>query len=400
MNPKTKNLKPNPYNNIIATIVIAQFACTSIWFAGNAVIADIQQELNLASGLVGQLTSAVQLGFIIGTLVFALFTISDRFSPSKVFFVAATAGALSNLGVYWATSAELLLSLRFITGFCLAGIYPVGMKIAADYREKGLGMALGLLVGALVLGTAFPHLLKAFTGNIPWRYVIIATSFFAFWGGLSVISMVPNGPFRKKSQQVDLKAFMRIFKEKPFRLAAFGYFGHMWELYAFWAFVPSMFVFYQTKNEYELDVSMLAFFAIAIGGLGCAFGGVLSGKLGNAKVALYALIISGLSCILSPLIYSLPFSLFMIFMMIWGLSVVADSPQFSTLVAQTAPATSKGTALTIVNSIGFAITIFSILLINTFIESNPATIYLLLAPGPLFGSISMLRFIKLQRQSS
>ena len=389
-----KQHKSQNYNGVITIIVIAQFACTSLWFAGNAVIADIQQSLGIDNSWIGYLTSAVQLGFIKGTLIFAVLTISDRYSPSKVFFISALLGALTNLGTYWAKSPELLLSLRFFTGFCLAGIYPVGMKIATDYRQKGLGKALGYLVGALVLGTAFPHFLKAFASSIPWSYVIFVTSGCAFIGGLAVFLFVPNGPYRKKSQQPDFNLFFNIFKNRPFRLAAFGYFGHMWELYTFWAFVPSILLFYSQSNEISFNSSIYSFFIIAIGGLGCIFGGLVSKQLGSEKVALWALITSGICCLISPFIYDLSFPLFIAVLLIWGFTVVADSPQFSTLVAQSAPKSATGTALTIVNSVGFSITIFSLLLINQLIEHWPTTTLIILVVGPLFGTSSIFSFIK------
>ena len=189
----------------------------------------------------GHLTSAVQFGFIIGTLIFAILTIADRFSPSKVFLVSALLGSLFNLGVIWEANHLLsLLSLRFFTGFFLAGIYPVGMKIASDYYEKGLGKSLGFLVGALVLGTALPHLLNEMTLVYSWKSVLITTSSLGVLGGLLMVIMVPDGPFRKKSKRTDLPAFFSVFRNLKFRSVAFGYFGHMWELYAFWAFIPIM----------------------------------------------------------------------------------------------------------------------------------------------------------------
>lgn len=391
MNPQKND------NEVIAIIVIAQFACTSLWFASNAVIADIQQSLGLESGVVGELTSAVQFGFIMGTLVFALLTISDRYSPSRVFFVSAVAGAFANIAIFWAGNISLVLFFRFATGFCLAGIYPVGMKIAADYRGKGLGLALGLLVGALVLGTAFPHLLNSFSANVRWKNVIAATSLCATLGGLAVIIFVPDGPFRRESQKIDFSAFLHVFQVKPFRLAAFGYFGHMWELYAFWAFVPAILMLYQNQNKVEFNLSFWSFLIIALGGLGCALGGVISGKIGNAKVALWALIISGTCCLISPFIYELPFEVFITIVLIWGFAVVADSPQFSTLVAQTAPKETMGTALTIVNSVGFAITIFSIMLINEVLVTWPKLAFVCLVIGPTLGIVAILKFMRLKK---
>ena len=243
---------------ILPTIVFAQFCCTSLWFAGNAVMSDLVEAFSLESSALGHLTSSVQFGFIFGTLVFAIFTIADRFATSNVFFVSAVLGALFNLGTSLDNNTfTSLLFFRFMTGFFLAGIYPVGMKIAADYFQKGLGKSLGFLVGALVLGTAFPHLLKGLGTELPWKLIIFITSGLAFLGGLLMLILVPNGPFRKQSKQVDFSAFFKVFKNKKFRSAAFGYFGHMWELYAFWAFVPIMITtFLELNPKSEINISL------------------------------------------------------------------------------------------------------------------------------------------------
>ncbi len=375
-------------NYIVPIIVLSQFSGTSLWFAGNAVLQDLQQALVLENMVVSQVTSAVQLGFIIGTLVFSFFTISDRFSPSRVFFACALAGALTNLGVvFFVKSLPSLLLFRALTGFFLAGIYPVGMKIAADYQEKGLGKSLGYLVGALVLGTALPHLLKGVSADLPWQYVFIFTSSFAAFGGCLVGLLLPDGPYRKKSTQFNPTALFRVFQHRDFRAAAFGYFGHMWELYTFWALIPFLLIFYNELHPQSItSISLWSFFIIAVGGPACVLGGYLSQKWGNTRVASLALSGSGICCLLSPLIFYLPTPIFLLFLLFWGMTVVADSPQFSTLVAQRAPKEFAGTALTISTSIGFAITIVSMQLLNgltTWIA--PSFLYLFLAPGPVLG---------------
>jgi MFS family permease len=375
--------------------VLSQVAGTSLWFAGNAVMGSLQEELGLAPTALGHITSAVQLGFIAGTLAFALLTLADRFSPTRVFFVSALLGALFNLGVLLAEGFISLLLLRFLTGFFLAGIYPVGMKIAADWHEKGLGKALGYLVGALVLGTASPHLLQALRGTLPWQGVFVATSALAVLGGLLLLLLVPDGPYRRRSQGFDPHALLRVFANKPFRAAAFGYFGHMWELYTFWAFVPLMLLAYASFHpEMQLQVSLLSFYIIAIGSLACVAGGYLAQRLGSARVAFRALFLSFCCCLLSPLIPFLPLPLLIFFLLFWGGVVVADSPQFSTLVAQNAPREVTGTALTIVNCIGFSITILSIQLLNQLEGWLPAQYrFSLLAIGPLLGLWALRKLV-------
>lgn len=380
---------------ILPTIVLAQFCCTSLWFAGNAVVDDLVGTFGLPSSALGSLTSAVQFGFIIGTLVFAFFTVADRFSPSKVFMVCALLGAATNLGVGWEGNGFFsLLSLRFSTGFFLAGIYPVGMKIASDYYQKGLGKSLGFLVGALVLGTAFPHLLKGnLLGIWPWQWVIYITSGIASIGGILVMLLVPDGPFRKAAQKLDPSALVKVFRNRQFRTAAFGYFGHMWELYTFWALVPIILKQYFTSNQLDLNVPVWSFSIIALGSLSCILGGYLSARFGPKKIAFFALLLSCISCLILPALLAISVSgIFLPFMFIWGAVVIPDSPLFSTLVAQNVRPDWKATALTIVNSIGFTITIVSILFISYLLENTSSNwVYALLALGPFVGLAQMLK---------
>lgn len=380
---------------LLPVIVISQFCCTSLWFAGNAIIPDIIREFHLNQAFLADLTSAVQLGFIVGTLVFAVFTISDRFSPTNVFFICAIIAALCNQAIMLNSiqTTELLI-FRFFTGFFLAGIYPVGMKIASDHFQKGLGKSLGFLVGALVLGTAFPHLLKSMTMDLPWKFVIYGTSILSLTGGLFLWLLVPDGPHRKKNQQLTMSSFFAGFKNAHFRSAAFGYFGHMWELYTFWAFLPVLLAAY--KNQYpetDFSISLLSFFIIASGGLSCAIGGILSMRFGPKKIATISLSLSCLCCLVSPLfILSHSFPVVLIFLFFWGLTITADSPLFSTLVASNAPEESRGTSLTIVNCMGFTITIISIQFMKYITENSHSIFnYMLLAIGPILGLFALLR---------
>lgn len=373
---------------ILLIIVLAQFCCTSPWFASNAVIGDLIHQFGLEDDALGIIASAVQLGFIAGTLVFALLNIADRFSPSKVFTVCALINSGLNTAVIWEENGlYTLLLLRFSTGFCLAGVYPVGMKIAADHFDKGLGKSLGYLVGALVLGTAFPHLIGSLDREIPWQYVLLGTSALSAFGGL-LMALVPNGPFHQPAQKLELSAFFKVFRGSKFRSAAFGYFGHMWELYAFWVFVPILVTSYNHQHgQLPLTSSLLSFMVIGIGCISCIIGGYLAHKFGSKKVAHFSLLFSGACCIAVPfVVLHLSPVVFLFFLLFWGMVVISDSPQFSTLVAQSADSSLKGTALTIVNCIGFAITIVSIQLLGKLIAQfdSPWT-FMILAIGPLVG---------------
>ncbi|MDH7447187.1 MFS transporter [Aquimarina sp. 2201CG14-23] len=372
---------------ILPVIIIAQFFCTSLWFAGNAVIDDFASQFNVGFNILGYLLSSVQFGFIVGTLTFALLTLVDRFPPSRVFFVSAILGALCNIVLLIPDITVVnVLTARFGTGFFLAGIYPVGMKIASDYYKDGLGKALGYLVGALVLGTALPHLLKELSWNSDYTVVIQSTSFLACIGGLLIFLLVPNGPYRKPVSKLQLGVITELFGIASFRKAAMGYFGHMWELYAFWGFVPVILKTYVEQHKVGLPISFWSFVIIAIGFFSCILGGYISLKTGSRKVARYSLIVSALFCISSPLLFQLSPVLFLTLLCIWGMVVIADSPQFSTLVAAAAPAELRGTGLTIVNCIGFAITIVSIQLLSYLVSRVDTTfLYVFLSIGPIIG---------------
>jgi len=387
----------NRPSRILPFIVASQFAGTSLWFAGNAVLGDLQREWGLGPEAVGHATSAVQLGFIAGTLVFAVFALSDRISPRALFFACSLLGAAANLGLLaGGNSLGALAACRFATGFFLAGIYPVGMKIASGWYRADLGNALGFLVGALVLGTAFPHLLKGLGQAWAWQSVMLGVSAIAALGGLLML-LVPDGPYLARGAKFDPRALALVFRSRGFRASAFGYFGHMWELYAFWAFLPLAIA----ARPEVANGSLWAFTAIAAGAIGCVGGGLLSLRAGSARVACAQLAASGACCLASPLLYLAPVEVFLAFLVFWGVVVVGDSPQFSALNAANAPREWVGSALTIGNCIGFAITIASIQLLNAAVAWLPAQyLFLLLAPGPALGLLALRPLLPRPAQNS
>jgi len=380
---------------ILPVIVFSQFAVTSLWFAGNAIIADLQPAMNVGIQNIGIITSAIQLGFITGTLLFAFFSVSDRYSPRKLFLFCSVLGSISNILIYLvAYNLFSLLILRFITGFFLTGIYPVGMKIAAGWYKEKLGNAIGLLVGALVLGTAFPHLLKSLGGSLPWEQVIFIISGISLIGGISMYLLVKDGPYIHSGTKFDQRALIKIFKYKKLRSSALGYFGHMWELYTLWALVPIILLYYVKLNTVELNISFWSFIVIASGSVGCIIGGVISKKIGSARVAYSQLALSGFCCLISPVMFYTTTTIFLAYLVFWGIVVVGDSPQYSAIIALAAPKELVGSALTIVNSIGFALTILSLWFVYQFlgvIEISYALI--LLALGPILGLISMKKLL-------
>ena len=354
--------RPSASRNLgtLTVLVLAQFMGTSLWFAGNAAAPELESLLG-ETGLVPWITSAVQLGFILGTFGYAFLQIADRFSPSKVFLWSAVAAALANLSLlFLPMQFEVLLGGRFLTGVFLGGIYPVGMKIAADYVEDGLGMALGFLVGALVLGTSFPFLLQALDWNLSYPLLFAVPSGLALVAGGLVGFGIPNGPYRKKSAGLNLSLIPRLVQNPKLQGAAGGYFGHMWELYTFWAFLPLLISFLTKDSLSSVTESSWTFAIIAVGGISCALGGLISKKIGSGAVAMGCLVGSGLFGLVLLLLPEIPLVTVLPFLLVWGMLVTADSPQFSTLVAQSVSPEDRGTALTLVNGLGFGLTIASI----------------------------------------
>jgi MFS transporter, DHA1 family, inner membrane transport protein len=369
---------------VLPVLVLAQFAGTSLWFAVNAVMPDLQRAFGWPATAVGTLTSALQAGFIVGTLVFALLAIADRFAPRRVFLVCALAGAACTVGA-WAMVSDFnaLLLWRFATGFFLAGIYPVGMKIAAQWYTRGLGPALGLLIGALVIGSASAHALRAIGDALPWPTLMLGVSALAAAGGLLLFALLPDPPGAvARVTTLQWRALATIGTDARVRSSVLGYFGHMWELYTLWVLMPLILA---TRLE-GTALSWTAFAVLGAGMLGCVGGGWLAPRHGSARVAGVQLAISGLCCLLAPLLIGAPDALFYGWLLVWGITVAGDSPQFSTLTARNAPPQAVGSVLTLTNSIGFAISIASILLFVELTRVLPLGWLLTgLAAGPALG---------------
>jgi MFS family permease len=379
---------PQPPRRILPVIVVSQLLASSVWFAGNAVLPDLQSRMGLPESALGHVTAAVQFGFIAGTLVFAVLAVSDRYSPRATFLACALLGSACNAAaLLFDESIARLLAARFATGFFLAGIYPVGMKIASGWYRHDLGRALGFMVGALVAGTALPHLIRGRGHAMAWEAVMLSISAIAAAGGVLMFALVPDGPFLAGAARFEARALATIFRSRGFRASSFGYFGHMWELYAFWAFVPPLVAVHAGRTgEPGPDIALVSFAIIAAGAIGCAAGGHVSLRLGSARVAFAQLAGSGLCCLLSPVLFLAGPLLFLPFLLVWGVLVAGDSPQFSALNAHYAPADQVGSALTIANCIGFGISIVSIQLLNLAADALPAQyLFLLLVPGPIFG---------------
>lgn len=375
-------------NGQLLVIVVAQFAGTSLWFAGNAVLPDLQPLLH-SPGLNGWITSAVQLGFIAGTLTFALRSIADRFPTTRVFFSSVLIAALFNsLPLLLPLHAGVVLLSRFGTGFFLAGVYPVGMKIAADWFRPVLGRAMGFLVGALVLGTAFPHLIRGLGTALPYQQVLLSVSLLAVAGGVLLLVFIPSKPVSGAATRFSMQAFGVLMKPGGLRSAVFGYFGHMWELYALWAFLPVLLTLYTTANpEVAINRPVWAFTGIAAGFVGCAAGGLLALRIGSQRVAVGNLIVSGCCLLLVPVTLSMPPAVLLLFLVVYGMSLAGDSPQLTTLVSVYVPNDIRGSVLTLVTCLGFSITIVSIQGLAWLLDQTHQSVwaFYLLLPGPVLG---------------
>lgn len=379
---------------ILPVITIAQFAGTSTWFAANAVMPDLQRALGLPAAAVGTLTSAVQLGFIAGTLLFALLAVADRFSARRVFLLCSLGAAGCAAAVAGLTPGlQGLIVLRALTGFFLAGIYPVGMKIASQWYSRGLGAALGVMIGALVLGTAAPHALRALGAGLPWQAVLVGVALLAAGGGVLLHALVPEPPHagpgaagRPAGLGLDVRALACVWTDRRVRASVLGYLGHMWELYSLWVLLPAI----VATRLAGVAVSWASFTVIAVGALGCVAGGLLARRLGSARVAVAQLVTSGLCCVVSPWAIEAPDAVFAGWLLVWGVAVVGDSPQFSALTARNAPRAAVGSVLTLTNSIGFALSIVSIQLFVGLAQSHAlGSLLPWLGVGPLLGWIAM-----------
>jgi MFS family permease len=389
------NLEAQANKSTRALILVstAVFLASSTWFSGTAAMMRLIELWQIPNSEFGLLTTAVQVGFIVGTLLYALFNLADHFNARRVFFASALLGALFNAGfALLTTGLESGVLFRFLTGVTLAGVYPVGMKLIASWFRSGLGWRLGVMVGALALGTGLPYLIQFLGGAADWRLLSALASLLAILGGLIILFLVSDGPYLMKRPPFDFKMMLKVFEYKPFRNAAFGYFGHMWELYAFWSLLSFYVAMSFEQHQFEMTslVPLVSFMVIGMGAIGCALGGWLSQRIGERNVALISLLISASLCLGSGYLFLLPPVLLIGMLLIWGFFVVSDSPQFSALAAMNAPPEYTGTALTVQNGIGFAITSVSLQLMPVIAQQvGWQWTFLFLAAGPLLGAYFM-----------
>lgn len=371
----------------LAVIVLAQLCGTSLWFSVNGVGLALSRDLGFSEADLGRLTLTVQAGFILGTLTIATTGLADRFRASRIFAASCLAGALTNAGfVLVAAQLPLALSLRFLTGLCLAGIYPLGMKLVIGWTPRHSGVALAWLVGMLTLGTALPHLLRGTTLGMPWEWPLLGASALALAGGAAIRALSDGPHLPPSSGKARLLDGLTALREARFRAVAGGYFGHCWELYAFWTLAPFLIAREVARlGAPQAWIPWLSFAVIALGLVGCVGGGALSRRLGSLWMARRALAASGSICLAYPLVLWLPPGLLLGLLILWGLTVIADSPQFSALAAASAPRERVGSTLAVMNAVGFALTVPAISLTTALWSLQGAWVVWWLLPGPVLG---------------
>lgn len=382
---------------VLFFIALAELLSVSVWFSGTVVLPQLARAWEVDLEQAAWLTMAVQLGFVAGALLSALFNLSDIFRTTSVFIVSCLGAALANaaFGVVAEEHMTTALALRFLTGAFLAGVYPPGMKILAGWYQQGRGLALGILVGSLTVGKAMPYLVEAL-GEFPWRAVVFTTSGFTLLAAVLVALGVREGPFSAPQPRVDFRQVGAILHNRPLLLANLGYLGHMWELYAMWGWV-GLLLTASAGGQESRGIALAAFCAIAAGGLGCVWAGWASDRSANpqarvpqrAWVTIVAMGVSGACCLLAAAVFE-HFYLLVVVCLVWGVAVVADSAQFSTIVSEVADRRYVGTALTLQTALGFLLTVVSIRIMAA-IASTYGWRWALacLALGPALGILAM-----------
>ena len=379
----------------IAIIALCQVAAMALWFSASAVVPALLAEYWLSPFAQAALTGGVQAGFVVGSLTSALLGLADRIEPRRFFMIAAAIAAVANGLILVVDPAGVLVPLlRFVTGMCMAGIYPVGMKLAATWAKGDMGLMVGLLVGALTLGSATPHLFNAL-GGVDWRFTLAAASVSALVAA-ALINCARPGPNRVAARRFDPQAILAAWRVRSLRLANFGYLGHMWELYAMWAWIG---VFLQASFALRLapDIAgttakLVTFATVGLGAVGCVAGGLFADRLGRTTLTILAMAISGTCAATVGLLFGGDPWLVTAVCLVWGLSIVADSAQFSASIAELSDRAYVGTMLTVQTALGFTLTLVTIHLMPFFVTAlGWKYAFVPLAIGPFFGVLAMLR---------
>ncbi len=377
----------------LAVVASSQLLVLTLWFSASAVAPQLQTEWNLSTAAASWLTLAVQIGFVVGALTSAILNLPDLIPARRMFFIATAVAVTANAALVTLSGSPIVIAtvLRFIVGIALAGVYPAGLKVVSGWFTQRRGMALGVLVGALTVGSAMPHLIRG--AGLDWRPVILTSSVLAAIGGLLMLKFVHDGPYETAASPFSLKLVGSVIANKGVRLSTYGYLGHMWELYAMWTWTAAFLFASAEAGGYSTAwVSTATFAVIAIGGLGSWLAGSLADRFGREWIAGGAMAISGTMAVLSPFVFGAnPFLVLALFG-VWGLTVVADSAQFSALVTETADDRFRGTALTLQTAVGFMLTLITIRGVPAIADAvGWQWAFPWLALGPIVGIFAMRR---------
>ena len=388
--------KPLPANRMLALVACAQFLGMTLWFSATAAGPAIAAEFQMTRSTSAWLTMAVQAGFVLGTLLSSVLNLADVLNPRRLFAAGCLGGAVANASIAFVSTPPTIIALRVLTGTALACVYPPGMKIAAGWFRDRRGTALGIVVGALTIGSAFPHLLAWGAQTVTWRMLMWVSSGLALAGGAVVWLTVGDGPYVSATAPFDARAVIDIARNRGVRLSTLGYLGHMWELYAMWAWISA----FATASLIErIGVgartgSLVAFIAIASGAVGSVAAGTWADAFGKARIARLALMTSAACCASAGLFYGASAPVLLVFAVAWGVAIVADSAQFSALVSEYSPRDHVGTALTLQTCVGFVLTIASIRLVPWVASIiGWRWTFLVLVPGPVLGAMAMTKLM-------
>ena len=378
-------------------IGLSELFALSLWFSASVIAPELIEVWNLSSNSEDWLSTSVPIGFVIGALFSSYFGVADRFNPRKVFAVSVFLGAILNALLILVDYAFFGILLRILTGITLAGVYPIAVKILSQWFPQKRGFAIGILIAALTLGSSLPHFVIMFFSSLNWKLVIICTSALALLSAMIVTYILEDAPIMSEKSPFSLKLIKKVVTNKPVMLANYGYFGHMWELYAMWTWLPAFLTASFSAYSPEFPhwfIALSSFISIGIaGGIGCVVGGLISDKIGRANLTIISMFISAICSILIGFTYGQFIWITLIISMIWGMSVISDSAQFSAAVSEIAEVEYVGTALTFQMCIGFLITIFSINLIPIIQRIvGWEWVFTILAIGPILGIVFMVKY--------
>ena len=378
-------------------IGLSVLCALSLWYSTSVIAPELIEVWNLSSNSEAWLSSSVPIGFVIGALFSSYFGVADRFNPRKVFAISAFIGAILNALLVIVDSGFFGILLRILTGITLAGVYPIAVKILSEWFPRKRGLAIGILIAALTLGSSLPHFIVMFFSSLSWKFVIICSSVLALLSAFVISFILEDAPVKSKRLPFSLKVIKKVVMNKPVMLANYGYFGHMWELYAMWTWLPAFltasFSIYSPEIPHWF-IALSSFISIGIaGGIGCVVGGLISDKIGRANLTIISMFISAICSIIIGFTFGQFIWLTLIISIIWGVSVISDSAQFSAAVSEIAEDEYVGTALTFQMCIGFLITIFSINLIPIIQRMvGWEWVFTILAIGPILGIITMVKY--------